>query len=824
MRDDLVLNLSDPRAADPRLTGGKGSSLARAVAAGFPVPEGFVVTAEAYRLFAGKVDATAAPDAVRATLEARTLPDGIRAEVAQVAGVYAAMGTAPGTGALFAVRSSGTMEDLADAAFAGQHDTYLGVPLDGVPDAVARCLASLWTGRAHAYRGGRGLDHAEAAMAVVVQRMVDADAAGVAFTLDPVTGASDAVSVEAAWGLGETVVSGDGETDRWSVPRDGSPARTLGIGDKRHALRLSPTGTDTVDTGGMAGEPCLSPAEVAAVAALALKAEAAAGFPQDVEWAVSGGKAYLLQSRPVTAFPERWTRDESAERFPNPVTPLTWNLVETGFHEALRHSFGLMGLPAFGGRWFALMPNDYVYGNQAAVDAYMGRPPAAPRDMDAVRLAIPVLRERFSWLVELPARWALDLDGYLIRLGALSKGPAGPSLRDAWEHLLAVNEAGRTYFRSNIAISIAHSFLDKGLAHAVHLAVGPGRAPAILSALRGLVETKTTLINGELAELAAMAATDAPLAAWLRGRRPGTVPPAGTGGETFRARMERFLSDHGHRELDFDPYAGNWADAPGFAYDAVALAASAPAAGSPRDRLREARMAAGAAEDELLAAVPADVRHLYRELVRLSRAYESLDDLEHYETARLTVPMRAAVRRIAELLGPEVCPDALDPFLATPATLGRACTAPSPANLAALRDEVAANRLAHHAARAADPEWEFGKGAGAARADLSGVPGSPGLAEGPVRIVRGTDDFASFPRGAILVARTTNPSWTPLFHAAAGVVAESGGALSHGAVTAREMGLPAVMAVRGVLTDLRDGDVVRIDGTAGTVEVVSRAA
>ncbi len=608
------------------------------------------------------------------------------------------------------------------------------------------------------------------------------------------------------------------------MPRDGSPATAVRIGDKRHALRLSPSGTDTVDTGDRAGEPCLTPAELAAVALLALRAEAAAGFPQDVEWAVSGGRAYLLQSRPVTAFPERWTRDESAERFPNPVTPLTWNLVETGFHEALRHSFDLMGLPAFAGRWFAQMPNGYVYGNQAAVDAYMGRPPAAPRDMDAVRLAIPVLRERFSWLVDLPARWALDLDGFLIRLGALSKGPAGPSLREAWEHLVAVNEAGRVYFRSNIAISIAHSFLDKGLAHAVHLAVGPDRAPGILTVLRGLVETKTTLINGEVSELAALAMADAPLASWLRDRRPGTVPPAGVGAGTFRARMDRFLSDHGHRELDFDPWAGNWADAPGFAYDAVALAASSPAGGSPRDRLREARQAAGDAENELLAAVPADVRHLYRELVRLSRAYESLDDLEHYETARLTVPMRAAVRGIAELLGPETCPDALDPFMATPATLGRACTDPTTANLDALRDEIAANRTAHHIARAGDPEWEFGKPAGVSRADLTGVPGSPGHAEGPVRIVRDTGDFASFPRGAILVARTTNPSWTPLFHVAAGVVAESGGALSHGAVTAREMRLPAVMGVRGVLSDLRDGDVVRIDGSAGTVEVVSRAA
>ena len=126
---------------------------------------------------------------------------------------------------------------------------------------------------------------------------------------------------------------------------------------------------------------------------------------------------------------------------------------------------------------------------------------------------------------------------------------------------------------------------------------------------------------------------------------------------------------------------------------------------------------------------------------------------------------------------------------------------------------------------ARDPVWEIGVAEEAlTSADLTGVPGSPGKAEGVVRIVRSTDDFASFPAGAILVARTTNPAWTPLFHAARGVVVESGGPLSHGAVTAREMHIPAVMAVRGVLTALRDGDVVRVDGSAGAVEIVSRAA
>ena len=138
---------------------------------------------------------------------------------------------------------------------------------------------------------------------------------------------------------------------------------------------------------------------------------------------------------------------------------------------------------------------------------------------------------------------------------------------------------------------------------------------------------------------------------------------------------------------------------------------------------------------------------------------------------------------------------------------------------------ASASKAAYLEACASDPAWNLGEAEEAAdRGGLKGVPGSPGEAVGPVRIVRSTDDFASFPTGAILVARTTNPAWTPLFHAAKGVVVESGGPLSHGAVTAREMGIPAVMAVRSVLAILRDGDIVRVDGGRGIVEILQSSA
>jgi pyruvate,water dikinase len=168
-----------------------------------------------------------------------------------------------------------------------------------------------------------------------------------------------------------------------------------------------------------------------------------------------------------------------------------------------------------------------------------------------------------------------------------------------------------------------------------------------------------------------------------------------------------------------------------------------------------------------------------------------------------------------------VIEDEMDVFFARAESLARACQTPLIDHLAALRDEIAASKASYLDACSRDPVWNLGEaGESAPHSGLRGVPGSPGVAVGPVRIVRSTSDFSSFPAGAILVARTTNPAWTPLFHAAKGVVVESGGPLSHGAVTAREMGIPAVMAVRSVLVTLRDGDIVRVDGSRGVVEIL----
>lgn len=825
----LLLDFADPALADVAVGGGKGASLARLTQRGFPVPPGVVVTPEAYRVFAapaaGEVAALAglgagdlaairaASERLLATLAALRIPSPLERAVRE-------WHAASGGGHAFAVRSSGTMEDLAGAAFAGQHDTFLNcVGADEILARVRDCWLSLWHERAIAYRARMGFDHAEVAMAVVVQRMVRSDVAGVAFSMNPVTGALDQAVIDANFGLGESVVSGDGEVDHFVVDRSTGRAIEARIAPKR--TRVVPGGRGTEErhvSDEEALRPTLGAGELARITALLGAVEESFGWPQDTEWGIERGELWLLQSRPVTTIPPRWTRDESAERFPDPVTPLTWDFVETGFHRSLNHSFALMGLPPYDGKWFALF-GCYVYGNQNAVELYARRSPAAVRALGELEALLPSLLQRFAWVATLPERWRAALPGYLAAIDALLAEPLdGLDVPALWAYIERVNRLGTEYFLPNIAISIGHGLLHRSLHALLRMAMDEADAERT-HALLIACDTMTTRVNAELRALAALARADDALARRLRETDSrallATAPDAGTS-DPFWRELHRFVEAHGHRETDFDAYHPTWREAPWVVLDHVRALVDAPDAGATVGAAAER----AAAEAALLARTPAPMREFVATVVRLAREYTALDDLEHYHTTRLALPMRRGVRALGErLVAMGVLADPMDPFFARRDALARAVAAGSPDEWSRLARAIADAKEEYRAARERAPEWVLGeREPEPVTGDvLEGIAGSPGVADGPVFIVRGVEDFPRFPRGAVLVARTTNPAWTPLFHGAAAVITESGGPLSHGAVTAREMRIPAVMAVRGALGALADGERVRVDGTGGRV-------
>ncbi|MGC0238734.1 PEP/pyruvate-binding domain-containing protein [Arthrobacter sp. SD76] len=318
----LVRDLSSLDTGMLDLAGGKAANLGELMSAGLPVPDGFCLTTEAYRRAtgapasllpglayvqaalkpepgAGPVDPSALADlaaGARSAILAAPIPADIAAAVEQA---YRGLGhDVP-----VAVRSSATAEDLPFASFAGQQDTYLNVVgVAPVLEAVRKCWASLWTDRATTYRAGLGIDPAGVALAVAVQRMVEAETAGVMFTANPLTGRRGHAVIDASPGLGEAVVSGAVNPDHYVV--DALTGRVLERkpGDKKVVVRAVPGGgTRTLEAPDAAAGECLDDAQAAALARLGRQAEQYFGAPQDIEWAIDGsGTLWLTQSRPIT--------------------------------------------------------------------------------------------------------------------------------------------------------------------------------------------------------------------------------------------------------------------------------------------------------------------------------------------------------------------------------------------------------------------------------------------------------------------------------------------------------------------------------------------
>ncbi len=296
-----LVYFDQPEAALTSLVGGKGNNLIALTGAGFPVPPGCIVTAEAYRLF---LDAIPWLDGELAAFDYDN-PDHLRDQSQKLRSRLGQVPLPPPiqealTAALnklgplepYAVRSSSTFEDLAQAAFAGQHDTYLNIRgPDNIAQRVRDCFASLWGDRAVLYRHHQGFSQTEARMAVVVQKQIACELAGVGFSIHPVSGQLDRLVIDANFGLGESVVSGEGEVDHFELDKGSLQISARVIGHKERMIVTAPTGVEErpVDAGRM-DQPCLSDEQVQAVGELLKRVESHYGWPQDIEWGWHAGK------------------------------------------------------------------------------------------------------------------------------------------------------------------------------------------------------------------------------------------------------------------------------------------------------------------------------------------------------------------------------------------------------------------------------------------------------------------------------------------------------------------------------------------------------
>ncbi len=416
-----ILDFSDHAALFQEQTGGKGVNLSRLFQAGFPVPPGFCVTADAYRCFMAADGLTERivelvaelcyddPDAldrqtaaIRQFIVAAPMP----AEIStQIATAYAGLGD----GAFVAVRSSGTAEDLADASFAGQHDTYLDVVgAEEVIDAVRRCWASLWTTRATGYRKHHDFDHAAVAIAVVVQKMVTSEVSGVMFTGNPLTTATDETVINATWGLGEALVQGIITPDQFvvQVPQYTVVEELLGAKESR-IVRDRSQGRGVIEQDVPAQERArasLNSRQIVDLARLGQTVqEYYGGYPQDIEWAIEGGTLYLLQSRPVTGVDFTWDADVDRGHLQAAAVDTVWtrayaDAIMTGSPGALQYA---CRTPQFSNRHMRRMWEIFGFPDLAEMRAFKYWKGQWYFNVDTERLPIerlvPPRFDRCSW-------------------------------------------------------------------------------------------------------------------------------------------------------------------------------------------------------------------------------------------------------------------------------------------------------------------------------------------------------------------------------------------------------------------------------------------
>ncbi|MGH3381718.1 MAG: PEP/pyruvate-binding domain-containing protein [Actinoallomurus sp.] len=805
------MSLDEAAALERAEVGGKAAVLARMRQAGFAVPDGYVFTAQAMLQHVAGLE-TPTEEAVRD----RPLDEGTRAAVAEAAARL--------TGPL-AVRSSGVDEDGEHASHAGQYSTVLDVEgEESLGDALRTCWASGLSAIVRGYRRSSGAGD-DAPLAVLVQRLVRADTAGVAFTVNPVTGARDEILVSGAPGLGEGLVSGEVSSDDWVVPAggEGSPVNTVSHHD------------------------ALTADEVREIAALAERVAAVMGGPADIEWARAGGTLFLLQARPITAIadpaPEAvpiedeppqgfWVKDST--HAPLPLLPMTRGLLDynNAVLQNVSAEFGLLlkgiAFQTIGGwRYSAtvpLSPADVPARIKVCVEAAH-----ADRAGQAIDEWLESERPRFA---ERIARLRT------VDLAALSDEELTAHLRDA--HALH-RWGAEAHFQLLGAVSIALGRF--GLF--VTTTLGSETAP--FAFLAGL-STESTGPALEMAKLAATAKTLLDGPADLASLRDLLETH-----QDFADAFETYRSEYGCRALQYEVASPALAERPelilSLLRDQLAQDADLSEKGSSAVR---ARREAVAQARELLADTPQAAR--FDELLAAAeRAYPVREDNEYWTISAPNALLRWAA---LEAAGRMVARDRLDradhvffleieELLGTftkdtdvratvtrrrgehrwalenpgPAAYGERPGPPPPMDQlpSEVRETMGAFQWTLMQMNGGAPAPRDGDG----RA-VKGVPGSSGRYTGVVRVVHDESEFDKIRAGDVLVCPTTSPVWSVIFPSIGALVTDIGGALSHAAIIAREYGIPAVLATGDATRTMTDGMLVTVDGTAGTVTIDER--
>ncbi|MBI1928967.1 hypothetical protein HYR99_32565 [Candidatus Poribacteria bacterium] len=835
---------------DLPLVGGKGLNLGRLAKAGFLVPPGFCVTTAAYREF-GRGEAFVVPiqNGVPHLL-ANASP--LHAEILHA---YHQLGVDR-----VAVRSSATAEDLPDASFAGQQDTFLNVSGESeLLEKIEACWASLWSERAVAYRREHGIDGATVAMAVVVQAMIDPEVSGVMFTVNPTGG--DEMVIESNWGLGESVVSGEVTPDHFVVSREtGEPIRET-LATKRKMITREGIQEVPIDQRDI---PSLRHEQMAELVKIGMQVEALYGAPQDIEWAFADGKFHLLQARPITTLTDAaqieqlrrqeiealekradeegtvWSRFNLSEVLPAPL-PMTWEIIRefmsgTGGFGLTYRELGFLPSPRVdkegvldlicGRIYFNLSREAELYFHGFPLEHNFEQLKRDPQKAIYPQATTNIKRSTPSFWFKLPY--------YIVKMVAADRKLK--CIRVDFDKILnekIIPEFERYIERQRSiplgempdeqVIAKFHEWREKTLNEfakdALKATVFAGfsyqRLEALLRKCVGEEDTENlarVLITGVEGDLT----VETNLKMWAVAQ-----------GELA---LEDFLERYGHRAVgEFELAQPRWREAPSYVERMVESFRANPDA-NPVVHLEAQKAKREEAGKKLAAALanksntsPArggtggDRRQIEQELAFTQRY------MPFRETAKFYLMLGYELIRKALL--------ALDGryqldggiFYLTPDELDRLITGEDLRPVIAGRKEKRARllRIELPDVLYSDALDRIGEPPSIeVRTELKGLGVSVGVATGEACVLLNPIDAQIAETGYVLVCPSTDPGWTPLFLHASALVMERGGMLSHGAVVAREYGIPAVVNVTVATQRIRSGQRLRVDGARGVVSIL----
>lgn len=833
--------------------GGKGASLAKLTRAGLPVPEGFNITTGAYHCFVSEhglqaviiralenadQDRLASLEEAARCIQEQFLVAQLPAEVA--AAILEAYAALPGDNPAVAVRSSATAEDLPQASFAGQQESYLNISSsDRLLEATRKCWASLWTARAIGYRLRQGISPNGVAQAVVVQLLVPADAAGILFTANAVTGRRSEAVISASWGLGEAVVGGLVTPDAITVDKKTRRVLERITADKQVMTVRAAAGTEQCPVPDhLRRIPVLGDSEAAELVSVAVTVEQLFDTPVDIEWARYGGHFAILQARPITALPDNfswndsllgdylWTNVNFGEAISEVMTPLTCSVI----HTTLEEWVFIPGVPMvgnIGGRPylnFTVMASLFQAAGKSRRDLleeveatlYMNLPETMEiptlcltgwRRLAALCRALWVRAKQGSGARKSAAYLRTNPEWFRQTVRQIRSEENMSRLAKLWQ------EEIRPHIQQGAWCVLGSAVRSSGYTMQLHrdlaALVGPDDAGALIA---NLSDSSGALLSvGPVLALSKVAHGEMSRATYLEQY-----------GHRGPQEFELSLPHPGEDPAWFDRQLANYLQAP---IDVEVL-------------LHRQRSAFDAARERLQSRYPRRARLLHARILESGRRAR-LREAVRSEYVRDRWAVRLFALRAGELsgLGDDIF------FLTVQGVLGllagdKTVTGAIPGRRksyaqyqslpvypSVIRGSFdpfiwAANPQVYgdvFGTQAPEPSPIPGR---PATMVITGSPGSAGQVVGIVRCLKNAEEGERLQPGEILVAVQTDIAWTLLFPRAAAVVTDVGAPLSHAAIVARELGIPAVVGCGNATQLLKTGDRVRVDGGRGVVELL----